>query len=226
MVILSPALRAVILAAVALALLGCSASSGGTPAPSVGGAGGTPTSTAQPTASPLSVETAPAATGSPPASVPPAAPTANPAAAALADRAWATATLTDVTTGQQFTIAGFAGRTVFIESMAIWCTNCRAQQTRFTEALKRLDPAKVAYVVMTVDPSETAAALAKYKADRGFTGTYAVAGKEVSAALAADFGANAINPPVVPLVFITPDGRITFKTGGESVEQIIALAGG
>ena len=177
---------------------------------------------------------APAATGSP---LPSAAPTpSGPASTALATVSAtpssattpgaAAAALTDASTGTPFTIASLAGRTVFVEAMAIWCTNCRAQQGRFTEALARLDSSRVAYVVLTVDPSEGAAALAKYKADRGFSGIYAVAGKVVSTALAADFGANVLNPPSVPLILITPAGEIRFTTGGESVDQIIKLAGG
>jgi thiol-disulfide isomerase/thioredoxin len=143
---------------------------------------------------------------------------------ALAGHPWATATLTDVSNGQSFTIADFAGRTVFVEAMAIWCTNCRAQQGRFTEALARLDPARVAYVALTVDPSEGADDLARYKANRGFTGTYAVAGRDVSAALKSEFGAIVLSPPNVPLITISPNGEISFGTGGESVDAIIAAA--
>lgn len=161
---------------------------------------------------------------------PSAAPTADPATAAaraaIEGRAWGSATLTDVETGSAFRIADFAGRTVFIESMAIWCTNCRAQQGRFREALAQLDPAEVAYVVLTVDPSETADSLKAYEAQQGFTGTYAVAGREVAGALVAEFGPNAINPPAVPLVLIRPDGSIQFRTGAESVEDIIATVRG
>ena len=223
--------RALAVLLLGVIVAGCSASSTGSPALSAQAPTPIPTTVAAvsgtPDATPMATVSA---TGSPSInpSINPAtsAPSANPAAAVLAARAWARATLTDVTTGQPFAIAGFAGRTIFIETMAIWCTNCRAQQARFMEALKRLDPARVAYVVLTVDPSETAAALAKYKADRGFTGTYAVAGREVSAALVAEFGANAINPPSVPLVLVRPSGQITFKTGDESIDQIVALAGG
>ncbi len=233
MLVNSAARATAIALAMVAALAGCSASGPAgpvvSPAPVTSAAASPsssssmspePVGTAMASASPTSeVSTSPTAAPTPVATV-------APAVAALDARAWARATLTDVTTGQPFTIASLAGRTIFVEAMAIWCTNCRAQQTRFTEALKRLDPAKVAYVVLTVDPAETAAALAKYKADRGFTGMYAVAGKEVSTALAADFGANALNPPTVPLVLITPTGVITFKTGGETVDQIVKLAGG
>ncbi len=152
-------------------------------------------------------------------------PSGNPVADALAAHPWAAATLTDVSTGETFTIASLGGRTVFVEAMAIWCTNCRAQQGRFTEALASLDPDAVAYVVLTVDPGETADDLARYKAQRGFTGRYAVAGREVSAALEAEFGANVLNPPTVPLVLISPTGDVSFHTGGESVDDIVKTAG-
>jgi hypothetical protein len=152
-------------------------------------------------------------------------PSANPAAEALAGRPWATATLTDVTTGERFSIAELAGRPLFIEAMAIWCTNCRHQQARFTEAFSRLAPGSAEYVVLTVEPSETDRELARYEADRGFTGRYAVAGRELSRALEAEFGPNVLNPPSVPLVFVSPTGEVRFTTGPESVEEILERAG-
>jgi thiol-disulfide isomerase/thioredoxin len=144
---------------------------------------------------------------------------------ALAGSAWAGAELTDVATGETFTIAELAGKPVFVEMMAIWCTNCRQQQARFTEAFGQLAPGLAEYVVLTVDPSESAKELARYREDRGFTGRYAVAGTELSKALRDAFGPNALNPPSVPLVFIAPDGQVTFTTGPESVERIVELAG-
>jgi thiol-disulfide isomerase/thioredoxin len=152
-------------------------------------------------------------------------PDGNPVADALATHPWAAATLTDVTTGEPFTIASLGGRAIFVEAMAIWCTNCRAQQGRFTEALASLDPSTVAYVVLTIEPSETAEDLARYKDQRGFTGRYAVAGRDVSAALETEFGPNVLNPPTVPLILISPTGDVSFHTGGESVDDIIKIAG-
>ena len=210
---------------IAVAASGC----GGAASPSVSG------ETAAPVATPTATSTAAApespggaspATGTP---APPTAPTDDPAAAAraaLASRPWATTTLTDVTTGQPFTIADYARRTVFVEAMAIWCTNCRQQQGRFKEALARLDPATVAYVVLTVEPAESADDLARYRAGRGFTGTYAVAGRDVSAALEAEFGPNVLNPPSVPLIVVTPSGEVSFGTGGEGVDEIVAIVAG
>ncbi len=168
----------------------------------------------EPTASAMSGE----------ATVSPAAPPPNPAAAALAGKAWATAALTDVATGEQFSIADLAGKPVFVETMAIWCSNCRAQQDRFTRAFARLPAGSAEYVVLTVEPSETAKDLARYKAESGFAGRYVVAGKALSKALRDEFGTNVLNPPSVPVVFISPEGEVEFSTGSESVDEIVARA--
>jgi len=193
--------------------------------------GAGPSSTdAPPTDAPTPAPTTPAPSLQPGSTAgPTAAPTEDSAAAAravLESKAWATATLTDVATGQPFRIADFAGRTIFVESMAIWCSNCRAQQARFQEALAQLDPAEVAYVVLTVEPSESADALAGYKASQGFQGSYAVAGTGVSGALVDEFGPIAISPPSVPVVIVRPDGTVEFRTGPKSADDIVATVRG
>ncbi len=212
----------VLILAVAVLAAACSSGGGAVPTEPPVAAESMAPQTAPPSAgestAPESAPATPSAPAAPPA--------VNPAAEALSGRAWATAELTDVATGEPFTIADYAGKTIFVESMAIWCSNCRAQQGRFKEALARLDPATVAYVVLTVDPGESGEDLARYKESQGFTGTYAVAGADVSRALVDDFGSNAINPPRVPLIRVAPDGEVTFATGGESVDEIVKLAGG
>ena len=205
----------------ALAIAGCGAASTGAGPAATNPTAAGPTAPAGPASTPVA-SAAQTPGGGAPASLEP---SGNPVADALATHPWAAATLTDVSTGETFTIASLGGRTVFVEAMAIWCTNCRAQQGRFTEALASLDPDTVAYVVLTVDPGETADDLARYKAQRGFTGRYAVAGRDVSAALEAEFGANVLNPPTVPLVLISPTGDVSFHTGGESVDDIVKTAG-
>jgi hypothetical protein len=53
-----------------------------------------------------------------------------------------------------------------------------------------------------------------------------VAGREVSAALDAEFGANVLSPSSVPVIVIAPDGTVSFRTGPESPDEIVKLAGG
>ena len=214
----------------AMALAACGGSTAPTTAPAAtepSAASTAPETMAPSAAASMAPESAdPAPSDAAAASAEPAAsPSANPAAAALASKPWANAPLTDVETGETFTIAELAGKPLFIETMAIWCGNCRAQQGRFTEAFAQMAPGTAEYVVLTVDPSETAEDLARYKSERGFTGRYAVAGKELARALDAEFGPNAINPPSVPVVFVSPAGEVEFSTGPEDVERIVEKAG-
>jgi hypothetical protein len=113
---------------------------------------------------------------------------------------------------------------IVLETMAVWCTNCLGQQQRIEEALGRVDRSTVAYVVLTVDPSEDASRLAAYRAQHAFDGLYAVAGRDLSRALAADFGDQVLNPPSTPVVLISPSGKVTLTPfGGKSVDQIVSL---
>lgn len=209
------------LLALAVLVTACSSGSGESPAPS-SPASSTPS--AAPSSGPSPAASGPAPSG--PVASASAAPSE--AAGPTLTQPWATATLTDVATGETFRIADLAtgGRTVFVEMMAIWCTNCRRQQGEFTDALARLDPAEVAYVVLDVEPSETAEQLAGYKDQQGFEGRYSVAGTDVSRALVDEFGPNAINPPAVPKIVIGPDGTVSFETGAESSDDIVARVGG
>ena len=140
------------------------------------------------------------------------------------DQPWATVELTDVTTGEVFRLADHAGKVLIIETMAIWCPTCQLQQAAVDEALARLDPAKVKYVVLDVDLHEDAADLARYQAELGFDGTFAVAGIPVARALAEEFGANVLNPPLTPIVIVSTDGTATLtEYGRKSAEEIVAL---
>ena len=198
----------------------CSSGAG----PSVGAPTGAATSlppspSSAPTDAPSAAPPASPADGSPVPSV------ALTAAPPTIDEAWAQAELTDVATGQPFRIADLAGKTVIVETMAIWCTNCRAQQGEVYSALEGLDPDRVAYVLLDVDPNETGPALADYRTRNGFTGTYAVAGRDVARALAADFGDQVLNPPSTPMILIGTDGQVTLTAfGHKSADTVVQLA--
>ncbi len=173
-----------------------------------------------------------AATGAPETTAPSAA-SAGPSVSAspasepgtVLDQDWATVTLIDVSTGETFRIADHAGKVIIIETMAIWCTNCRAQQRDVKSALQELDPDKVVYIVLDVDPNEDGESLAKYRELNGFDGRYAVADASVARALAAEFGDQVLNPPSTPVVFIGMDGQVTLtEFGHKSRDELIALA--
>lgn len=113
---------------------------------------------------------------------------------------------------------------VFLETMAIWCSSCRAQQVEATAAWSDIDTDRVAWVALDVEASETADALARYRDQHGFPFTYAIADRDVSRALAADFGDVVLSPPSVNVIVIGLDGRVTHSRGHLSSAEIHALA--
>ena len=129
-------------------------------------------------------------------------PTGDPAAA------WRTTPLTDVRTGEAFTVASLAGKLVAIEPMAIWCSSCRTQQREAAAALEAIASDDLVFVGLAVDPNERAEDLAAYSAAEGFDWPYAVASVDVARSLAAEFGDQVLSPPSTPLILVAPDGTL------------------
>lgn len=185
------------------------------PAATSAAASTSPSASLAPTSAPTSAPTTAAPGAVPPSTAP----------AAILVQAWATASLVDVSTGETFRIADHAGKVILIETMAIWCSNCRAQQGDVMTALGRLPADSVVYVVLDVDPNEDLASLAAYREQHGFDGRYAIAGNDLGRALAADFGDQFLNPPSTPILIVGTDGRVTLtEYGRKSPDQLVALA--
>jgi thiol-disulfide isomerase/thioredoxin len=201
----------------AIALSGCAGSAGAT----AGAPSSAPVDVA-PSAVPDATEPATPTAGAASPSAP--SPSA-PAAGVVLDQDWAAAALVDVSTGETFRIADHAGKVIILETMAIWCTNCRAQQRDVKTALGELPVESVAYIVLDVDPNEDGPSLADYREQQGFEGRYAIAGTTVARALAAEFGDQVLNPPSTPIVFIGTDGRVTLtEFGHKTPDELVALA--
>lgn len=216
--IIRPRLRAPSAAALAALLIvaACTGSSGAPPIESAAIGASLPVA---PTAAASALDSLASA----PANVPTEAPSDPPPV--VLTQTWATAPLVDVATGETFRIADLAGKVVIVETMAIWCSNCRAQQADVQIALDRLPADTVVFVVLDVDPNEEAASLAEYRVDNGFEGRYAIAGSDVARALAAEFGDQMLNPPATPMLFIGTDGTVTRTDfGPKSTDQIVTLA--
>jgi thiol-disulfide isomerase/thioredoxin len=213
-------LRIASLAALPLVVAACASAGGAGPSQTA-----TPTEALPPTAAPATPSASGVGSRPPPsAGVSPATSASPTATPPVIDAAWAQAELTDVATGESFRIADLAGKAVIVETMAIWCTNCLAQQGDVYRALDDLDSDRVAYVLLDVDPNETAPALAEYRTRNGFTGTYVIAGHETARALADEYGDQVLNPPSTPMILIGTDGRITLTDfGHKSSETIVQL---
>ncbi len=147
-------------------------------------------------------------------------------AGAVFDQPWATATLTDVSTGEQFRIADLAGlgKVVFIEPMAMWCGNCLAQQREAVAALQQLDVNAVEWIGVDVESSETADALARYREQNAFPFRYVIADTTLARALVDDFGDVVLSPPSVNVIVLGTDGSVTHLLGPHDAASLVTIA--
>jgi thiol-disulfide isomerase/thioredoxin len=131
--------------------------------------------------------------------------------------------LTDVRTGEHFTLAQLApDGPILLEPMAVWCSNCRAQMHEVTQAHQA---AEFQSVSLDVDLSETAQELAAYADPEGWDWRFAMAGPDLYRLLQQRFGDAATYPPATPLIVIERDGSVRpleFGVGTRSPDQLMA----
>ena len=147
-------------------------------------------------------------------------PTVEPQTVTYSAPAWANLQLTDAVTGETFTLADYAGRTVFIEPMATWCSNCLAQQRRVAAAMSQFGD-DVVFISLSVEPINNAQ-LAQYAQQNAFPQQFVVGTNDLVNALVEQFGRSIVSPPVTPHFIIAPDGSLSpLFRGAHSEAQII-----
>ncbi len=135
--------------------------------------------------------------------------------------AWQTISLTNARTGESFKLADFAGKTVFVEPMATWCTNCRQQLGNVRQATTQAGD-DVIFVALSLETNLSNGDLAAYADDAGFDWLFAVMTPEMLQSLADTFGRSITSAPSTPHFVIRPDGSYTsLVTGIESPEEIL-----
>jgi hypothetical protein len=118
--------------------------------------------------------------------------------------------MTDVRTGQAFTINAFAGKVVLVEAMAEWCPTCIEQQREVKKLHESLGTADdVVSVSLDIDVHEDGPSLKKYAEALGHDWHYAVAPLEVARALGNLYSAEYLNPPYSPMLLIDRNGVAT-----------------
>lgn len=136
--------------------------------------------------------------------------------------AWQTIALTDARTGETFTLADFAGKTVFVEPMATWCGNCRAQLNRVKQARTQLNADDYVFIALSLETNLSDDELAAYTEREGFDWTFAVMSMDLLGQLSDEFGRPIRSAPNTPHFVIRPDGTFTsLSTGAKSIEQIV-----
>lgn len=135
---------------------------------------------------------------------------------------WFKVELTDVQTGETFTMNDYAGKVVLVETMAIWCPNCTVQANEVRKLRKLLgNPADLVSVTLDVDLNEDQAALKEYAEGFGFDWRFAVAPLEVARALGNLYSAQYLNPPLSPMLIIDRNGQVhQLEYGAKSAETL------
>jgi cytochrome oxidase Cu insertion factor (SCO1/SenC/PrrC family) len=120
---------------------------------------------------------------------------------------WFSASLTNVNTGETFTINDLKGRVILVETMAVWCINCYHQQTQ-VKALHASLGERDDFVSlgMDIDPNEDTSKLKSFVETNGFGWMYVVSPPDVSRELATLYGGQFLNPPSTPMLIIDRHG--------------------
>lgn len=135
-------------------------------------------------------------------------PTAAPAAG------WLDIELTDVDTGEAFTLASLKGNVVAIEPFAVWCTNCHVQQDNVRAVYDELEADGVKFVSLGVEPNESPDRISDYRERRDYGWTFAQSPIELSRAMADIFGPQILAVPSTPLIIIDEAGDVVFQDFG------------
>jgi len=122
---------------------------------------------------------------------------------------WFDIELTDVQTGETFTMNDYAGKVILVETMAMWCPNCTVQANEVRNLHEILgNPDDLISVSLDVDVNEDAASLKEYSEGYGFEWHFAVAPLEVARALGNLYSAQYLNPPLSPMLIIDRVGDV------------------
>ena len=145
---------------------------------------------------------------------------------AVARPDWFDMELTDVQTGETFTMNDYTGKVVLLETMAIWCPNCVVQANEVRNLHELLgNPADLISVTLDVDFNEDEASLKEYASGYGFDWHFAVAPLLVARALGNLYTAQYLNPPLSPMLIIDRDGNVHHLEYGlkkaETLQKIV-----
>ena len=136
--------------------------------------------------------------------------------------AWMDIELTDVATGQTFKISDYKGKPILIESFAVWCPTCLAQQKEVNKA-RQSEGEGVIHISLDTDPNEDEAKVREHIERNGFDWYYVVSPVEFTKALIDEFGLKIVSAPRAPVVLICEDQSTRFlRSGLKSADELLS----
>lgn len=140
---------------------------------------------------------------------------------------WFSMELTDVQTGETFSMNQYSGKVVLLETMAIWCPNCVVQAHEVRKLHAALgNPEDLISVSLDVDINEDSTSLKEYAQTYGFDWHFAIAPLEVARELGNLYTAQYLNPPLSPMLIIDREGNVHHLEYGlkdvEALQEAVA----
>ena len=141
---------------------------------------------------------------------------------APATPAWFDMELTDVQTGETFTMNNYAGKVVLLETMTLWCATCIIQANQVKELHETLrDPEDLISISLDVDIHDDGAALKEYASEYGFDWRFAIASLDVAHELGNLYTPQYFNAPLSPMLIIDRSGNVHhLEYGVKDVETL------
>ena len=122
---------------------------------------------------------------------------------------WFDVSLTDIQTGQSFTINELKGKVVLVETLAMWCSNCLKQQKEVLSLHEQLgERDDFISLGFDIDPNEEEAGLKSYVEKNGFYWPYVITGADLARDLGNLYGNQYLNPPSTPMLIIDRSGEV------------------
>ena len=130
--------------------------------------------------------------------------------------------LTDVATGQKFKISDFKGKPILLESFAVWCPTCLAQQKEIKKVLESEGEA-IVHISLDTDPNEDEAKIKEHIERNNLDWYFAVSPVELTQALIDEFGLGFVSAPKAPVLLICADQSARFlRSGVKPAEELIS----
>ncbi len=140
----------------------------------------------------------------------------------LVTPAWMEIELRDVATGEIFKISDFKGKPILLESFAVWCPTCLAQQKE-TKKVKQIEGENIIHISLDTDPNEDEDKVREHIEKNELDWYFAVSPVELTQALIDEFGLRFVSAPRAPVVLIGADQSTRFlRSGVKSAEELIS----
>lgn len=114
---------------------------------------------------------------------------------------WRDVEFRDIKTNQEFKISDFTGKTVLLESFAVWCPTCKRQQDEIKKLHEEIGDSVVS-ISLDTDPNEDVAKIQEHLNRYGYDWRFVVSPPELTRALIGEFGVSVVNAPGAPVVLV------------------------